>query len=163
MVQRLKERPLRETTLPWNPSHPQTPNPDTVACAKNCVQTGTKQGCPLRGSARIWLIQMQIYTASHWTESGDPNGRVRGMTERAEEVCNPIGRITVSTNQTPFPEIPGIQPPTSLHGWVHGSCYICGRGLLYLASMEGAQSCRILLPQRREMLEEWGRSRFVGG
>jgi hypothetical protein len=44
---------------------------------------------------------MQMLAAKHWTEHGDPNGRVRGRTEGAEGVCNTIGRTTVSTNQTP--------------------------------------------------------------
>jgi hypothetical protein len=30
----------------------------------------------------------------------DPNGGVRGRNEGAEGVCNPIGRTTISTNQT---------------------------------------------------------------
>jgi hypothetical protein len=32
-----------------------------------------------------------------------PNGGVRGRIEEAEGVCNPIGRTTISTNQTPSP------------------------------------------------------------
>jgi hypothetical protein len=40
-----------------------------------------------------------MLTAKHWTEHKDPNGRVRGRNEEAEEVCNPIGRTT-STNQS---------------------------------------------------------------
>jgi hypothetical protein len=38
--------------------------------------------------------------ANQWTEHGVPNGRVRERTEGAEGVCNPIGRTTISTNQT---------------------------------------------------------------
>jgi hypothetical protein len=41
---------------------------------------------------------MQILTADHWTEMGDPDGRVRGRIGDAEGVCNPIGRTRVSTN-----------------------------------------------------------------
>jgi hypothetical protein len=33
---------------------------------------------------------MQIFTANHWTDPGDPYGRVRGMTEGAEGDFNPI-------------------------------------------------------------------------
>jgi hypothetical protein len=29
---------------------------------------------------------------------GNPNGGIRGRTEGAEGVCNPIGRIIISTN-----------------------------------------------------------------
>jgi len=55
----------------------------------------------LRGSARALLIQMRMVAANHQTEQGDPNGGVREKTEGAEGVCNPIGRTTISTNQTP--------------------------------------------------------------
>jgi hypothetical protein len=44
---------------------------------------------------------MQMLAANHKTEHRDLNGRVRERTEGAEEVCNPIGRIATSTNQTP--------------------------------------------------------------
>jgi hypothetical protein len=44
---------------------------------------------------------MQMLAAKHWTEHRDPNGRVRRRTEEAEGVCNPIGRTTILTNQTP--------------------------------------------------------------
>jgi hypothetical protein len=44
---------------------------------------------------------VKILTAIHPTEPKDLNGRVRGRTEGAEEVCSPIGRTTISTNQTP--------------------------------------------------------------
>jgi hypothetical protein len=46
-------------------------------------------------------MQRQMLTANHWTEHGDPSGGVRERTEGAEVVCNPIGRATISTNQTP--------------------------------------------------------------
>ena len=39
-------------------------------------------------------------TANHWTEPGEPNGRVRGRAGGAEEDCNPIGRTTIPTKQT---------------------------------------------------------------
>jgi hypothetical protein len=44
---------------------------------------------------------MQTLTANHWIEAKDQYGRVKGMTKGAEEDCNPIGRITVSTNPGP--------------------------------------------------------------
>jgi hypothetical protein len=46
----------------------------------------------------MWMLE-----ANHQSEHGDPNGGVRGRTERAERVCNPIGRTTISTNQIPPP------------------------------------------------------------
>jgi len=59
---------------------------------------------------------MQMLAANHWTEHGDLNGRVRGRTERAEGVCNPIGRTAISTNQI-LPEVPGTKPPTKEYTW----------------------------------------------
>jgi hypothetical protein len=44
---------------------------------------------------------MLMLTSNHHTEHRDPNGGVRGRTEEAEGVCNPIGRTTKSTNQSP--------------------------------------------------------------
>jgi len=46
----------------------------------------------MRGSARASPMQMQMYTAKHWTEHGDPNGEVRARTVRTEGVCNLIGK-----------------------------------------------------------------------
>lgn len=46
LEQRMKKRPCRDhCTL--GPSHLQTPNPNTIADAKKCSQTGTQYGCPL--------------------------------------------------------------------------------------------------------------------
>ena len=53
-----------ETTPPWDPFHPQTPNPDTTPDTKTCLQTGAYYGCPLRGSANTCLRQIQILTAT---------------------------------------------------------------------------------------------------
>jgi len=55
---------------------------------------------------------MRMVAPNHWTEQGNPNERVREKTEGAEEVCNTIGRTTISANQTP-PELPETKPPTS--------------------------------------------------
>jgi hypothetical protein len=56
-----------------------------------------------------------MFIANHLTEHGDPNEGVRGKTERAEEVCNSIGR-TISSNQTPQ-ELPGTKPPNKGYTW----------------------------------------------
>jgi hypothetical protein len=42
---------------------------------------------------------------------------VREKTEGVEKVCNPIGRTTISTNQTP-PELPGTKPSTKEYTWL---------------------------------------------
>jgi hypothetical protein len=44
---------------------------------------------------------MWIQAAKYQTEDRNPNGGVKERTERAEGVCNPIGRTIISTNQTP--------------------------------------------------------------
>jgi hypothetical protein len=41
---------------------------------------------------------MVMLVANHHTKHGDPKGGVRGRTEEAVGVCNPIGRTTISTN-----------------------------------------------------------------
>jgi hypothetical protein len=48
---RLKERPS-ETALSGDPSHIQSPNPDTIVDAKKSLLTGAGYSCPLRGFAR---------------------------------------------------------------------------------------------------------------
>jgi hypothetical protein len=47
-----------------------------------------------------------MFTANHWTEHGVPNRGVREMTEGVEGFFNPIGRITISTNQKAPPRTP---------------------------------------------------------
>jgi hypothetical protein len=61
---------------------------------------------------------------NHWTE----HGRVRERTEKAEKVCNPIGRITISTIQIPQSSQGLSHQPRSTHGGTHGSSCICSRG-----------------------------------
>jgi hypothetical protein len=33
---------------------------------------------------------MQIFTANHWTEPGDPYGRLRGITEELKGIATPL-------------------------------------------------------------------------
>jgi hypothetical protein len=83
--------------------------------------------------------------ANHWTEPGVPNGGVRERTEGAEEVCNPIGRKTTSTNQTPQSSQGLNHQPKSTHGGIHGFSHICSRGWPCLASVGGeALSARVV-------------------
>jgi hypothetical protein len=65
---------------------------------------------------------------------GDPNGGGRVRTEAAEEVCNPIGRTTISTNQNPQISQGLNHQPKSTHGGTHGSSCLYSRGLPYLVS-----------------------------
>jgi hypothetical protein len=57
---------------------------------------------------------MQILTDNHWTEVGDPYGRVR--INRAEADGNPVGRPTVSTNSDPW-ELPETKQSTKECMW----------------------------------------------
>jgi hypothetical protein len=47
------------------------------------------------------LRHTQILRVNNWTESRNPNGRVKKRTDGNEEDCNPIGRTTISTNRHP--------------------------------------------------------------
>jgi hypothetical protein len=67
-------------------------------------------------------MQLRMLAAYHWTEHRDPNGGVRGRTKRAEGICNPIGRTTISTNQNTYPhpslpELPRTKLPTKEYTW----------------------------------------------
>lgn len=44
---------------------------------------------------------MQMYTAKHWTEPGEPDGEVSVRTIGAERFSNHVGRTTILTNQHP--------------------------------------------------------------
>jgi hypothetical protein len=59
---------------------------------------------------------MRMLVANHLTEHRDPNGGGRGRTEGVEGFCKPIGRTTISTNQT-TPELPVTKPPTKEYTW----------------------------------------------
>jgi hypothetical protein len=60
---------------------------------------------------------MQMLAANHQTEHRGSNRGVTREIEGAEGVCNPIGRTTISTNQTTPPELPGTKPPTKEYTW----------------------------------------------
>jgi hypothetical protein len=55
---------------------------------------------------------MQLLTAKHWIEVGDPNGR----TEGTEGDGNLIGRPAVSANLDPW-ELPETKPLAKEHTW----------------------------------------------
>ena len=60
---------------------------------------------------------MQMLATNHWTEHRDSNGGVSKRTVGAEGVFNPIGRTTISTNQTSL-ELPGTKPSTNKYTWL---------------------------------------------
>jgi hypothetical protein len=122
------------------------------------LQTSAWYGYPLRGSASFWL--RQILTANLWTESGDPNGRVRGRAERAEGDCHPIGRKTESINQIPQSSQGLNHEPKSIHGLIHGSTTYVAEDCLMWHQWEGTHLVlwRLDAPENRgarEMRWEW--------
>ena len=52
-------------------------------------------GFPPRRLCQSGPIQVQMYTAKHQIEKGDPNEEIRARTVEAEEVFNLIGRTTI--------------------------------------------------------------------
>jgi hypothetical protein len=68
---------------------------------------------------------MGMLSANYQTEQRDPNDSVRGRTEGD---CNPTGRTTISTNQTPPPNPARAQGlnhhPKSINGGLYDSNYI---------------------------------------
>jgi hypothetical protein len=74
-----------------------------------------------------------MIAANDWTELGVSNRGVRERSEGIEWDCNPTGRTTISTNQSPkrFQGLSYQQRST------HGSRYICSKGWPCHASMEG--------------------------
>jgi hypothetical protein len=47
---------------------------------------------------------MRMLTTNHQTKIWDPNEGVRGRTEGAKGVCNPIGRATIPTTHPRTPK-----------------------------------------------------------
>jgi hypothetical protein len=72
--------------------------------------------------------------ANHWTEYGIHDGGVVEGTERAEEVCSPMGKAAVSTRQMAQRSKGLDHQPRSLYGGTHGSGTICVRAYGLLAS-----------------------------
>jgi len=83
---------------------------------------------PTKNPLCSWEIQRWMPTANHWTEQGIPTGEVKERTEGAEGVCNPIGRTTISTNQTPQSSQGLNHWHKNRHGETHDSSHICSRG-----------------------------------
>jgi hypothetical protein len=54
---------------------------------------------------------------NYWNEYGVPNGGFRERTEGAEGVGNPIGRTTISTNQT-HSKLPVVKTPNNIYTWL---------------------------------------------
>jgi hypothetical protein len=82
--------------------------------------------------------------------------------EGAEGVCDPIGRTTISTNQTPQSFQTLNHQPKSTRGGTQSSSFIRSREWPYLASVGGAAPCLVkaLCPSVGECQ---GREAGVGG
>ena len=90
--------------------------------------------------------------ANYWTEHWDPNGGVRGKTEGAEGVCNPIGRTTILTNQSP-PELSGAKT-TNQKIHMAPATYVAEDGFIWHQWEEKPFVLWILIAQCRVILEK---------
>jgi hypothetical protein len=87
-----------------------------------------------------------------------PHGGVRERTEGAEGVCNPIGRTTISTNQSS--KVVNHQQ-RNIHGGTHGSSRICSREWPHWASV-GEESLGPMKAECPSVEECEGREEGVG-
>jgi hypothetical protein len=95
-----------------------------------------------------------------WTEHRVSNGVVRERTEGAEGVCNPIGRTTISTNETSL-ELPGTKLPTKAYTWRDPWWELHVKQRIALSGINGRRgpwSWEGLMPQCRGMPGQGGRS-----
>jgi hypothetical protein len=121
--QRLKERPPRVCPHLGIHSICRYTKPRHYCWCQEVPATRAWYSCLLRGSARSLPIQMWMLIANHlWLQ-----WRVKGRTEGAEGVCNPIKRTTVSTSQTRQSTQGLNHQPKNIHGGTQGSNCICSR------------------------------------
>jgi hypothetical protein len=111
----------------------QLSNPDTIVYANKWLLTGAWYSCLLRGSASA----LQTQTFIDWTEHMVPNGGDRERTQRAEEVCSPIGGTTIWTNQYPQSSQRLNHQSKSTQGGTQGLNCICSIGWSGGTSMRG--------------------------
>ena len=121
--QRVEQKDSRkghpENAPSGDPSHMQTPNPDTIANSKMCLLTGAWYSYLLRDFARSWQIWRQLLTANHLTEQRDLNGGVRGRSERGEEALSGInGRGSPWSCEGLMPQCRGMLGQWGWSGWV---------------------------------------------
>jgi hypothetical protein len=131
-----------ETAPPGDPSHIQSPNPDTIENANKCLLTESWYSCFLRGSTSAWQKQRWMLKASHWTEHRIPNGGARERTQGAEEVCSPIGG-TIWTIQEPQSSQEINHQPKSTPRGTHSSSCIYSRAWPSHSPMGGEALCPV--------------------
>ena len=78
-----------------------------------------------------------MLAANQWTEHWVHMAEVRERTEEAEKFCNPIGRTTISNNQTHQSSQRLNHQPTSTNGATHVPSYIFNRGWSCWACLGG--------------------------
>jgi len=69
-----------------------------------------------------------MLAVNHGLITGTPMEMLREEAEGAVGVCSPIGRTTMSTNQTPHSSQGINHQPMNTHGGTHDSSHICSRG-----------------------------------
>jgi hypothetical protein len=125
------------TARPGNPSHIQSPNPDTFVCANKCLLTEASYSCLWRCSATAWQIQRWMLTDIHWTEHNVSSEGARERTQGAKGVSSPIEETTIWTSQY-LQSCQGLNhQPKSTHGGTHTSSCISSRGWPSLSAMGG--------------------------
>ena len=151
-------------TIQWlphlgNPSHKQSPNPDTMADANKSLLAGAWYSCLLRGSASAWKIQKCMLTVIHWMEHRVPNEGVRECTQGAEEAWSPIGGTSIWTNQYPQSSLELNHQSKKTHGRTRGSNCICSRGWPHRSSMGGEilGSVKVICPSIGECQDQEAR------
>jgi hypothetical protein len=83
-----------------DPSHIQSPNPDTIVEAKKSLLTGAWYSCLLRDSASAWQPNFGLSTGSPKEEL---EKGLKGLQ---------LHRKNNNTNQPDSPELPGTKAPT---------------------------------------------------
>ena len=134
--QTLKDRPS-ETAQEGDPFHIQSPNPNTIVDAKQCLLTGAWYNCLQRNSTRAQETQRWMLIDNPCIEHWFANDRVRERTEGAERGFKPIGRTTIASNQIPQNSHGLEKKIKSTHGENHGSNCKWSREWLCRTSMGG--------------------------
>ena len=101
-----------ETAPLGDPSHIQSPYPDTIVDDNKYLLTGAWYRCLLRGSASTWQIQRWVLSANHGTEYKE---ELRKYPRRWRALKT--YRRNYNMNQPVPPEFPGTKPPTKEYIW----------------------------------------------
>jgi hypothetical protein len=113
-----------ETAPPEDPSHIESPNPDTIVMMGSATDRSLIWLSPERLCQTLTNTEVEVRSHNHWTGHCVHSGGVLEGIEVVEEVCSPIGGATVSSGQSPraFGDWTTNQ---SKHGETRGSGCIC--------------------------------------